>query len=70
MRRAQGLAVSIFRPRMDHPAWSILIPAKLRRTGKGDRKQDEWFILEDPRQEHYHEQLGLSLPQAEPVLIG
>jgi len=70
MRRAQGLAVGIFRPRMDHPAWSILIPARLRRAGKGDRKQDEWFIIEDPRQEYYDEQLGLSLPQAEPVLIG
>lgn len=70
MRRAQGLAVSLYRPRADHPAWGALIPAKLRRTGKADRQQDEWFILEDPRGDHYGETLGLILPQAEQVLIG
>ncbi|AUB82865.1 CRISPR-associated endonuclease Cas3'' [Candidatus Thiodictyon syntrophicum] len=70
MRGAQGLAVSVYRPRPDHPAWSILIPAKLRRTSRADRQQDEWFILEDPHGAHYDERLGLILPQAEPVLIG
>ncbi|EXJ15090.1 CRISPR-associated endonuclease Cas3'' [Imhoffiella purpurea] len=70
MRRAQGLAVSLYRPRADHPAWGILIPAKLRRSGRTNRQQDEWFILEDPRGEHYDDRLGLILPQAEQVLIG
>ncbi|MEY6434161.1 CRISPR-associated endonuclease Cas3'' [Thioalkalicoccus limnaeus] len=70
MRRAQGLAVSLYRPRADHPAWGVLIPAKLRRTGKADHQQDEWFILEDSRGDHYDETLGLILPQAEQVLIG
>ncbi len=70
MRRAQGLAVSLYRPRPDHPAWGILIPAKLRRTSKADRHQDEWFILEDPQGAHYDETLGLILPQSEQVFIG
>ncbi|WP_296810074.1 CRISPR-associated endonuclease Cas3'' [Thiocapsa sp.] len=70
MRSAQGLAVSLYRPRADHPAWSILIPAKLRRTGKVERKHEEWFILEDPRGKHYDETRGLILPQSERVLIG
>ncbi|WP_295389644.1 CRISPR-associated helicase Cas3' [uncultured Thiodictyon sp.] len=70
MRSAQGLAVSVYRPRPDHPAWSILIPAKLRRTGRADRQQDAWFILEDPHGKHYDETLGLILPQSDPVLIG
>jgi CRISPR-associated endonuclease/helicase Cas3 len=70
MRQAQGLAVSLYRPRTEHPAWGVLIPAKLRRTGKAERQQDEWFILEDPRGDQYDETLGLILPQAEQVLIG
>jgi CRISPR-associated helicase Cas3/CRISPR-associated endonuclease Cas3-HD len=69
MRSAQGLAVNLYRPRADHPAWSILIPAKLRRTGKAERKHEEWFILEDPRGKHYDETRGLILPQSERVLI-
>ena len=70
MRRAQGLAVSLYRPKADHPAWSVLIPAKLRRTGKIAREQNEWFILEDPSGIHYDGIQGLTLPQAEQVLIG
>lgn len=70
MRRAQSLAVSLYRPRADHPAWGVLIPAKLCRTGRADRQQDEWFILEDPHGDHYDDRLGLILPQAEQVLIG
>lgn len=70
MRRAQGLAVSLYRPKADHPAWSVLIPAKLRRTGKIAREQNDWFILEDPSGIHYDGIQGLTLPQAEQVLIG
>ena len=70
MRRAQSLSVSLYRPRQDHPAWGVLIPAKLRRTNKGDRRQDAWFILEDPHATHYDNTLGLVLPQAEQVFIG
>lgn len=70
MRRAQGLAVSLYRPKADHPAWSVLIPAKLHRTGKIAREQNDWFILEDPSGIHYDGIQGLTLPQAEQVLIG
>ena len=69
-RCAQGLAVSIYRPPSDHPAWSILIPAKLRRAGRGNIQQDTWFILEDPHGDHYDDTLGLTLPQSQLVLIG
>ena len=40
MRRAQGLAVSIYLTKNGAPAWAI--PAKLRRGGTSD----EWFFLE------------------------
>lgn len=67
IRRAQGLTVSIFRPKSDHPAWGILIPAKLR-YGKGT--SDEWFILEDRNGEFYDCVVGLRLPQSQQILIG
>jgi hypothetical protein len=67
IRRAQGLAVSIFRPKADHPAWQVLIPAKLR-YGKG--VSDEWYILEDREGKLYDDVLGLCLPQALQILIG
>lgn len=65
MRRAQGMAVGIFRPEAGHPAESVLIPAKLRRGGVSD----EWFILQDPRQAYYHAIRGLQLPQPEQIFI-
>jgi len=67
IRRAQGLAVSIFRPKVNHPAWQVLIPAKLR-YGKG--VSDEWYILEDREGKLYDDVLGLCLPQAQQILIG
>ena len=67
IRRAQGLAVNVFRPAPDHPAWGVLIPARLR-YGKG--ASDEWFILEDRYGEFYDEVFGLRLPQAQQILIG
>lgn len=67
IRRAQGLSVSLFRPQPDHPAWGVLIPAKLR-YGKGT--SDEWFILEDRNDELYDDVMGLRLPQSQQILIG
>lgn len=66
IRRAQGLAVSVFRPNREHPAWEVLIPAKLR-YGKGE--SDEWFILEDRTFELYDDVFGLRLPQTQQILI-
>lgn len=60
MRRAQGLAVSVYRTPDGPPAWAI--PAKLRRGGVSD----EWFILEG---DFYDETLGLNPPQGEQVFI-
>ena len=60
MRRAQGLAVSVYRTNDGPPAWAI--PAKLRRGGVSD----EWFILEG---EFYDETLGLNPPKGEQVFI-
>ncbi|MDK9706624.1 MAG: CRISPR-associated helicase Cas3' [Desulforhopalus sp.] len=67
IRRAQGLAVSVFRPQLDHPAWGVLIPAKLR---YGNGVSDEWFILEDHIDGLYDEVFGLCLPQSHQILIG
>jgi CRISPR-associated endonuclease/helicase Cas3 len=66
MRQAQGLAVSVFRPKQDHPAWEALIPAKLR-YGKGS--SDEWYILEDHDRKFYDEISGLHLPQSQQIII-
>ncbi len=66
IRKAQGLAVSVFRPKSDHPAWGVLIPAKLR-YGKG--VSDEWFILEDREGNFYNNVTGLRLPQSQMIMI-
>lgn len=60
MRRAQCLAVSVYRRRDGAPAWAI--PAKLRRGGISD----EWFILEG---DHYDDILGLNPPDGPQVFI-
>lgn len=67
IREAQGLAVSVFRPKEDHSAWGVLIPAKLR-NGKG--VSNEWFILEDRSGEYYDNVIGLRLPQSQLIMIG
>lgn len=67
MRRAQGLAVSIYRPAPKHPAWGVLIAAKLRRRGTTNGGvSDEWFILEG---DHYDDTLGLTPPEGPQVFI-
>lgn len=60
IRRAQGLAVSVYRTDDGPPAWAI--PAKLRRGGVSD----EWFILEGG---FYDDILGLNPPKSEQVFI-
>ncbi len=67
IRKAQGLAVSVFRPKSDHPAWGVLIAAKLR---FGGGVSDEWFILEDRDGEYYNDVIGLRLPQSQLIMIG
>lgn len=67
IRNAQGLAVSVFRPAVGHPAWGVLIPAK-HRYGKG--ASDEWYILEDRDGDLYDDVFGLRLPQSQQILIG
>jgi CRISPR-associated helicase Cas3 len=65
MRRAQGLAVGMYRRKEGPPDWAI--PAKLRRRGKVDAGvSDEWFILEG---DHYHDTLGLKPPEGPQLFI-
>lgn len=65
MRRAQGLAVSVYRTNDGPPPWAI--PAKLRRFGtKNSGVSDEWFILEG---DFYDDDLGLNPPKGEQVFI-
>jgi hypothetical protein len=68
--RAQTLAVGIYRPKPDHPAWAWLLPARFRRGGESD----EWFVLDDPHIDDplhrlYDDTLGLRLPDAQRVMI-
>lgn len=65
MRRAQGLAVSVYRTNDGPPAWAI--PAKLKRySASNSGVSDEWFILEG---DFYDDTLGLNPPQGEQVFI-
>lgn len=65
MRRAQGLAVGVYRRKDGPPAW--VIPARLRRRGKVDAGvSDEWFILEG---DYYDDTLGLKPPEGPQLFI-
>ncbi|MGK2942556.1 MAG: CRISPR-associated helicase Cas3' [Immundisolibacter sp.] len=65
MRRAQGLAVGVYRRKDGPPAWAI--PAKLRRRGKVDAGvSDEWFILQG---NYYDATLGLKPPEGPQLFI-
>lgn len=65
MRRAQGLAVSVYKPRDAMPAWAI--PAKLKQYGRtGGGVSDEWFILEG---DFYDDTLGLVPPEGPQLFI-
>lgn len=67
IRNAQGLAVSVFRPADGHPAWGVLISAKLR---YGNGFSDEWYILQNRDGDLYDDVFGLRLPQSQQILIG
>lgn len=69
IRRAQGIAVSVYRPRHGHSAWSALIAAKLRHVGKRTGESAEWFVLEDPKGIYYDDVFGLRLPDSDPIFI-
>jgi CRISPR-associated helicase Cas3 len=65
MRRAQGLAVSVYKPRDAMPAWAI--PAKLKQFGRtGGGVSDEWFILQG---DFYDDILGLVPPEGPQLFI-
>ena len=64
MRRAQGLAVSVYRSADRPPPWAI--PAKLRRNKRGAGVSDEWFILEG---DYYDDTIGLNPPDGPRVFI-
>lgn len=71
MRRAQSLAVNVYRPKPDHPVWAWLLPVRFRRGGESD----EWFVLDqaapagDPQRPLYEDIVGLRLPDAQRILI-
>lgn len=65
MRRAQGLAVSVYRRKDGPPAWAI--PTKLRRRGRTDAgDSNEWYILEG---DYYDDTLGLNPPDGPQLFI-
>ncbi len=63
IRRAQGLAVSVYRPQSNHPN---LIPAKLR---YGDGVSDEWYIFQVTDEGRYDDVFGLILPKSQQIYI-
>lgn len=65
MRRAQMLAVSVYRNADGPPAWAI--PAKLKRyRAGGNAVSDEWFILEG---DYYDAILGFTPPEGPQLFI-
>jgi CRISPR-associated endonuclease/helicase Cas3 len=65
MRRAQTLAVSVYRKVDGPPAWAI--PAKLKRyRAGGPAVSDEWFILQG---DYYDDTLGLTPPEGPQLFI-
>jgi len=63
IKQAQPYCISLYRPRYEHPAWSLLEPVPLI----GGKRSDEWFIWLD--KEGYDEVKGLVVPDGEQVLI-
>jgi CRISPR/Cas system-associated endonuclease/helicase Cas3 len=68
MRRAQALAVGCYRPRLGHPAWGALKPARLKFRRM---ESDEWFLLNDVPGWSYDALTGLQLPEKDsaPLMI-
>lgn len=74
MTRAQGLAVGVYRPKPDHPAWGTLVPAHFPPRAGRSGVSNEWFVLEDdnrhdPEHRLYHDTLGLRLPDSQRIMI-
>ncbi|MEO8358744.1 MAG: CRISPR-associated helicase Cas3' [Vicinamibacteria bacterium] len=70
IQKAQQLAVSVYRPRPDHPSWDVLIPVQFPRGGASD----EWFILQDRPTSaaggsFYNSITGLRLPNDQQIMI-
>lgn len=63
IRKAQGLAISVYRPQSNHPN---LIPAKLR---YGNGTSDEWFVLQITDEGRYDDVFGLILPKSQQIYI-
>jgi len=64
-RRAQSLAVSVYRPRDGLPPWAIPLPLA-RRGSLAPAWSDEWFALEG---DYYNDVLGLDPPAGHQVFI-
>lgn len=66
MRRAQLLAVNLYRPARGQAAWqACLIPAQQKRGGESQ----DWYVLEQSTGARYDDTLGLILPDGEQVYI-
>ena len=74
MKRAQALAVAVYRPKPDHPAWGSLVPAHFPPRVGRNGSSNEWFVLEDnnrhdPKRRLYHDTMGLQLPDSQRIMI-
>ncbi len=74
MKRAQALAVSVYRPPSDHPAWGYLLPAKFVPRAGRSGESTEWYVLDDehrddPQRCLYDSTLGLRLPDSQRIMI-
>ena len=74
MKRAQALAVGVYRPKPGHPAWGFLVPANFRPRAGRSGSSNEWFVLEDnnrhdPERRLYDDTLGLRLPDSQRIMI-
>ena len=74
MKRAQALAVGVYRPKPGHPAWGFLAAANFPPRAGRSGSSNEWFVLEDnnrhdPERRLYDDTLGLRLPDSQRIMI-
>ncbi len=74
MKRAQALAVAVYRPPSDHPAWGYLLPARFAPRAGRSGESTEWHVLDDehrddPKRCLYDGALGLRLPDSQRIMI-
>ena len=74
MKRAQALAVGVYRPKPEHPVWGSLVPARFPPRAGRSGDSNEWFVLEDdhrddPERRLYHDTMGLRLPDSQRIMI-